>query len=336
MEELIINAAGGSYPVIIGNGAIKRVKDFIKGKCLIVADSNVAPLYAEKVKAQLQGVDCFFAVFPAGESSKCKEQLFRLIDKMAEYNINRQDTVIALGGGVTGDLTGLAAGLYMRGVSLIMMPTTLLAMVDSSVGGKVAINHEAGKNMVGMFYQPSAVIADLDTLATLDKEQISCGAAEMIKYGCIYDKKLFELLQNKENLLLESTVKKCVAAKAYYVERDTLDKGDRMLLNFGHTIGHCIEKETGIPHGQAVAIGMYKEAQLGESLGLTMAGTAERIKAVTAVYDLPCKAESYGIEKYLVHDKKSDNKGITMALVEEIGKGVLQSISVDKIKEALL
>lgn len=334
---LTIHTNTGDYPVIIGRNNFERVGEYTKGKCMIVTDSNVAPLYLDSLTASLGTRETYFVVVPAGEQSKCKERLFEIIDELAEKEFNRSDTVIALGGGVVGDLTGLAAGLYMRGLRLVMVPTTLLSMVDSSCGGKVAINHESGKNMVGMFYQPTAVIANLDTLSTLDKKQVACGSAEMIKYGCIYDRELFSILQNTANLLLPSTIYRCVAAKDYYVTRDTLDKGLRMTLNFGHTFGHCVEKAGGILHGQAVAIGMYRETLMSERLGITKEGTAEEIKKLLIKYDLPFEPqENLDWRKYLLHDKKSGEKGITFALIKDIGESVLETISYEKLSEDIL
>ena len=334
VNKLHINTKSGEYPVIVGRGVFDRVNEFITGKCIIVSDSNVAPLYMQKLANALNCANVPFTV-PAGEESKCEKRLFEILDFMAGKEFNRGDTVIALGGGVVGDLAGLCAGLYMRGIRLIMVPTTLLAMVDSSCGGKVAINRPYGKNMIGMFHQPSAVIADLDTLSTLDDEQISCGAAEMIKYGCIYDAKLFELLKDKNNLLLPSTINRCIAVKAHYIERDTLDLGERMMLNFGHTIGHAVEKAAGLLHGMAVAVGMYKEALLGEELGITQKGTAKEIKEILSIYGLPFQKTADGIESFIVHDKKSTNNAVKMALIEKIGKGVLTDVPLERIREAL-
>lgn len=334
---LTIHTNAGDYPVIIGRDNFARAKEFVKGRCMVVTDSNVAPLYLNALKNALSDTEVHSITVPAGEGSKCKERLFEIIDELARLEFNRSDTVIALGGGVAGDLTGLAAGLYMRGVRLIMMPTTLLSMVDSSCGGKVAVNHDMGKNMIGMFYQPACVIANLSTLSTLEPVQISCGAAEMVKYGCIYDKELFEILQDKNNLLAPSTIHRCVAAKDYYVTRDTLDKGLRMTLNFGHTLGHCVEKATGLLHGQAVAIGMYHETLLSERLGITERGTADKIKELLIVYDLPYNIESSSDwRKYLLHDKKSGTDGITFALIKTIGESVLETITYEKLKEEIL
>ncbi|MBQ5851016.1 MAG: 3-dehydroquinate synthase [Lachnospiraceae bacterium] len=335
-HSLKIHTDMGDYPVIITDNSFADIRNFVTGKCMIVTDSNVEPLYLDKLKATLTGIDTFSITVPAGEQSKCKERLFDIIDSLAQLDFNRTDTIIALGGGVVGDLTGLAAGLYMRGIRLVMVPTTLLSMVDSSCGGKVAVNHDMGKNMIGMFYQPVCVAINMSTLSTLEKEQIACGAAEMIKYGCIYNKDIFDLLENKNNLLLPNTIKDCINAKDYYVANDTRDKGIRMMLNFGHTIGHCVEKQTGILHGQAVAIGMYYEAVLGEYMGITKAGSGEKIKNMLIKYNLPyMMPENTDWKRFLLHDKKSGKNGITFALVKEIGQGVLVPIDYDKLKELL-
>ena len=333
---LNIHTSTGDYPVFIGDDNFKNARDFVKGKCMIVTDSNVAPLYLEALKNELKGIQVHSVTVPAGEKSKCKERLFEIIDELAKYEFNRQDTVIALGGGVVGDLTGLAAGLYMRGIRLIMMPTTLLSMVDSSCGGKVAINHDTGKNMIGMFYQPVAVIANLKTLLTLEDVQISCGAAEMIKYGCIYDRELFSILDDRENLLLPSTLQRCIAAKDYYVTRDTLDKGIRMTLNFGHTIGHGVEKATGLLHGQAVGIGMYMETLMSEKMGITKAGTANKIKAMLEKYNLQHSVfQDAEWKKYLFHDKKGAEQGITFAFIKDIGESALLLVPYSDLEDLL-
>lgn len=335
-NSLTIHTSMGDYPVIIRERHFKEVGSFVKGKCMIVTDNNVAPLYLEDLKIYIDSDDIHSIILPAGEQSKCKERLFEIIDKLAELEFNRADTVIALGGGVIGDLTGLAAGLYMRGLRLIMCPTTLLSMVDSSCGGKVAVNHDLGKNMIGMFYQPACVFVNLYTLQTLEKEDIGCGAAEMIKYGCIYDKELFEILQDKSKLTGADTIKRCIAVKDYYVTRDTLDKGLRMTLNFGHTIGHAVEKATGLFHGQAVAIGMYQETLMSEKMGITKEGTAKKIKDLLIKYDLPWELpKDADWKRFILHDKKGDISGITFALIKDIGESTLERISFESLEELL-
>lgn len=335
--SLTIDTISGSYPVIIEERCFEKAAEFVKNKCLIVTDSNVAPLYLDSLKSALKDFEVHSIVMEAGEKSKCQKCLFTILDKLAELEFNRKDTVIALGGGVMGDLTGLAAGLYMRGIPLLMMPTTLLAMVDSSCGGKVAVNHPMGKNMIGMFYQPMAVIESLHTLSTLDAEQIGCGSAEIIKYGCIHDRELFEGLKEKDKVTDKDVLRRCVEIKNYYVTRDTLDKGLRMTLNFGHTIGHCVEKDKGLLHGNAVAIGMYQETLLSERLGITKAGTAEQIRTMLEIHNLPWEIpQDCNIEKYLYHDKKGNKDGITFAFVSDIGTSVLKDVSYSTLQKELL
>lgn len=332
--NLTISSLQGNYPVVIQKSCFEEVAKYATNKCFIVTDTNVEPLYLNRLTKALLGHVVNSYTVPAGEGSKSKENLFKIIDRLSSLGYNRSDTVLALGGGVVGDLTGLAAGLYMRGIRLIMVPTTLLAMVDSSCGGKVAINHSSGKNMIGMFYQPSAVIASLDVLYTLSPDQLLCGIGEMIKYGCIYDANLFDRFKDKCSPLEADVIARCVEIKNYYVSRDTLDKGLRMTLNFGHTIGHCVEKDTGMLHGMAVAVGMYKEALLGEKLGITVPGTSAKISELLDLYGLPKDIpECCNIAKYLLHDKKSTNNGITFAFIEEIGKSVLREISYDQLRK---
>lgn len=335
METVRIESAQSSYDVLIGKNIFHKVKDYAKNKCLIVTDDNVAPLYLDKLKEELRDFECYSIILPNGETTKDKEYLFMIYDECVNRNFNRNDTIIALGGGVIGDLTGFAAGTYMRGVRYIAMPTTLLSMVDSSCGGKVAINHEKGKNLIGMFYQPSVVIASTDTLNTLDGRQFGCGMGEVIKYGCIKDIELFEML--KQDFDLETVIARCVKIKNEFVMEDTFDKGVRMILNFGHTFGHCIENACGygnILHGEAVAIGMIYETMFSEYLGITQKGTYEKICEVVKKNNLPYTMPKIdNIIDIMKHDKKSFEKGVDFAFISEIGKYVSKRISFEDIKK---
>lgn len=303
-------------------------------RAAVVADSNTAPLYAGTLLEQLRraGIAASVVILPAGEETKCAAQLSRLYDAFLDLHLTRADLVIALGGGVVGDIAGYAACTYLRGVRFVQAPTTLLAQVDSSVGGKVAINHPRGKNLLGAFYQPELVLVDCDTLRTLDARQIGAGLGEVIKYGCICDRALFEQLESlgtRERLMpvLGEVIARCCSLKADYVRRDPHDHGVRMQLNFGHTLAHALENALGygtLLHGEAVSIGMVAAARWGETLGVTPAGTAARIKAVLAGYGLmterPVGLDAEALAATMALDKKAEGNTVRAVLLTEIGR----------------
>lgn len=328
-----------TYPVYLGQNILKEVYNISKEitrfqSVVLVSDDIVAPLYLKQVENSFpDSVSVYSFVIPHGESSKNETQLFRLIHFCAEHHITRTDLMIAIGGGVVGDLTGFCASIYLRGIPFINIPTTLLAQVDSSVGGKTAIDIPQGKNQVGTFYQPSAVICDTQTLSTLKEETFADGVAEIIKYGCIYDKQLFEQIpQIRQPKILTQIIKRCIEIKAEVVEQDELDKGLRMILNFGHTIGHAVEKyyhyDT-YTHGQGVAIGMAVISRLGEKLGITEQGTTQRITKLLDAFHLPttCDAPILKLAELSVHDKKNLNGSIHAILLKEIGTCQIQKFS---------
>lgn len=303
-------------------------------RAAVVADSNTAPLYAGTLLEQLRraGIAASVVILPAGEETKCAAQLSRLYNAFLDLHLTRADLVIALGGGVVGDIAGYAACTYLRGVHFVQAPTTLLAQVDSSVGGKVAINHPRGKNLLGAFYQPELVLVDCDTLRTLDARQIGAGLGEVIKYGCICDRALFEQLESlgtRERLMpvLGEVIARCCSLKADYVRRDPHDHGVRMQLNFGHTLAHALENALGygtLLHGEAVSIGMAAAARWGETLGVTPAGTAARIKAVLAGYGLmterPVGLDAEALAATMALDKKAEGNTVRAVLLTEIGR----------------
>lgn len=303
-------------------------------RAAVVADSNTAPLYAGTLLEQLRraGIAASVVILPAGEETKCAAQLSRLYNAFLDLHLTRADLVIALGGGVVGDIAGYAACTYLRGVHFVQAPTTLLAQVDSSVGGKVAINHPRGKNLLGAFYQPELVLVDCDTLRTLDARQIGAGLGEVIKYGCICDRALFEQLESlgtRERLMpvLGEVIARCCSLKADYVRRDPHDHGVRMQLNFGHTLAHALENALGygtLLHGEAVSIGMVAAARWGETLGVTPAGTAARIKAVLAGYGLmterPVGLDAEALAATMALDKKAEGNTVRAVLLTEIGR----------------
>ncbi len=337
--------ASKEYEVIIGSGIIsslgeKCVSLLGKRRCIVITDSNVAPLWLDKTVDSLgkSGIDVITYVFPAGEESKNKETLFDILEFMAENRLTRSDFAVALGGGVTGDMTGLAASLYLRGIPFVQVPTTLLAAVDSSVGGKTAVNLSAGKNLMGAFYQPSLVVCDTDTLGTLSPEIFADGMAEVIKYGVIFDRELFDTVKSGNiESDLENIIARCVELKRDVVAKDEFDKGDRQLLNFGHTMAHSIEKLSNfeISHGSAVAIGMVIAAKASKALGWSDEDCTDGIIEANRNNNLPCEC-TFSPEELAdaaLSDKKRSGNEITFVVPKKIGECVLKKVSVDVLKE---
>ncbi|MBQ8228144.1 MAG: 3-dehydroquinate synthase [Clostridia bacterium] len=307
-------------------------------KVVLVTDDKVAPLYLEKVKASFvsAGYETVEFIFKNGEESKNIDTLSQLLEFMAENRVTRSDTVVALGGGVTGDMAGFAAAVFLRGIRFVQMPTTLLAMVDSSVGGKTAVDLKAGKNLAGAFYQPDLVLCDYNALDTLEPEIFAEGMAEVIKYGVIFDKDLFNLVKNsdvKKNI--EKIITRCVELKRDVVEADEHDKGERQLLNFGHTIGHAVEKcsNFGISHGNAVAIGMVIAAKASYALGWVNENCTDDIIEALKNNSLPTESEFSAEELYDVtlNDKKRTGGTISLVIPEVMGKCVLKKVPVSQV-----
>jgi len=331
MREIDINLKENSYRITVESGLLSSIGAYVKAeRVLIVTDENVAPLYLDTVLGSLKNAASL--VLPAGESTKSLSCLEAVYSALIENNITRADMLIALGGGVIGDLAGLAAATYLRGIRYMQVPTTLLAQVDSAVGGKVAIDLEQGKNLVGAFYQPACVLIDPDTLNTLPQRVFTDGLGEVVKYGCIDDRALFALLEKHPTRAeimkyIEEIITICLCHKQKYVERDERDTGVRMALNFGHTIGHAIEtaqRYEGLRHGEAVAAGMCLMTRLSEERGLSEKGTAERLEALVKSIGLPKSAHvPGGIVPYLKLDKKHLNSVLTCVLLKEIGEHFL-------------
>lgn len=353
MYSIEVKASNGSYPIYINNGLLgeigSEIKKIYKGrKIAIITDSNVNKFYGQKVMNALneEGFETFKIVVVAGEESKSFETLLQVYDKLLDFKINRGDIIIALGGGVVGDMAGFVASTFLRGIPLIQIPTTLLAQVDSSVGGKVAVDLPRGKNLVGSFYNPRAVFIDPLLLGTLNEKFVSDGMGEVIKYGAIKDSDLFHKLMNFENSeatlkAIDKIIYTCCRIKADMVERDERDTGERMLLNFGHTIGHAIEQFfdfTGYSHGEAVAMGMYAITKIGEELGMTKSGTASIIKDILIKYNLPWtlpEIKTEAIIETISHDKKNIGDSMNFILIESIGNSFIGKIEMDKIVEYL-
>lgn len=353
MEKLHINLDEKSYDIFIERGIFSEIGEYIskiykKKKIVVVTDTNVDRLYGEKLLKNLKdsGFTPVKVVFNAGEENKNFDTLTEVYEKIIDSGIKRGDLLIAFGGGVVGDLAGFAASTIYRGMDFIQIPTTLLAQVDSSVGGKVAVDTSRGKNLVGSFYQPKMVIIDPELLKTLDEREVRSGMAEVIKYGAIYDNEFFNYLIEKDCLKssmedIETIIKRCCEIKAKIVEVDELDIGLRMILNFGHTFGHAIEKHynyTKYTHGEAISIGMYEITKLGEKLGITKAGESEKIKRILKNYNLPVEDE-VKLED-LVEIMKTDKKNISGILnfifLSEIGKVEVKKVAEEEITNKLL
>ena len=337
---------GNPYDIFIERGIIENCGEYVRKlsnaqKVTVITDTNVAPLYQWKVLNSLvkEGFQVTTHTFKAGEESKTLATIAEMYETLADFKMTRKDIVLALGGGVTGDMAGFAAATYLRGIDFIQVPTSLLAQVDSSVGGKTGVDLPHGKNLVGAFHQPIAVLIDPDTLNTLPDAYICDGMAEVIKYGCIKDAEFFENLEN-ENALdhIEDVIEKCVSIKRDVVSRDEREAGERMLLNFGHTLGHSIEKICdfkGISHGMAVAIGMVLISRAGEKQGVTEIGTTDKIIALCKKYGLPTsdKATFAEMVESAKGDKKTAGGSINLVMLNKIGDSYTRKLELDKLEE---
>ena len=345
MKSITVSASK-TYDIVIGSGILEESGAVIRkaaggSAAAIVTDDNVAPLYGDRLTDSLtrNGYRVSRFVFPNGEAAKNGETLLSLLNFLAEEKLSRADVVVALGGGVAGDLAGFAAACYMRGVRFAQIPTTLLAAVDSSVGGKTAINLCAGKNLAGAFYQPDAVICDVSLLSTLKPEVFRDGCAEVIKYGAIAGRALFDSLKTPVQTQLESVIAKCVEIKRGIVAEDEFENGSRKLLNFGHTVGHAIELLSGfrVTHGSAVAAGMAIAARAAARMGICEEDCPREISEMLKIYGLPVNTV-YGAEELAracLSDKKRDGDRLTMVFPEETGKCVLREIPVKELENVI-
>ena len=325
-------SASRRYDILIERGLLRRAGELVRGvtnagTVMLVSDDSVWPLYGETVQKSL--VDAGFSVcrfaFPHGESSKCAKTYLALLDALCENRLTRADAVVALGGGVAGDLTGFAASTYLRGIGFIQIPTTLLAMVDSSVGGKTAIDLPAGKNLAGTFYQPWLVLCDPDCLASLPDEIFRDGCAEVIKYAVLGNAPFFDELKNTPpHAQLEHIIETCVRMKRDIVAQDEFDRGQRQLLNLGHTFGHGIEACSGfsVSHGSAVAIGMAMIVRVAAQFGICEAETRDAVLTLLRQYGLPVDC-TYAAEQMLgtiLHDKKASGGSINLIVPTAVGR----------------
>ena len=347
--EMMVELGALSYQIYIERGILNKVERHIKEKfsgkkIFIISDDRVYALYGECIESQLNGsYDCGSYIIPHGEQSKNFQMLSGIYSELLKAGITRSDLIIALGGGVVGDLAGFVAATYLRGIPFIQIPTSLLAQVDSSIGGKVAVDLPEGKNLVGAFYQPKMVLIDPNVLETLPKRYLKDGMGEVIKYGCIKDKELFELLEQSgsyENLKehMTTVIYRCVNIKRDIVEKDQFDKGERMLLNFGHTLAHAIEQYchyTRESHGEAVAEGMYQITRISEKKGFTKEGTAEAIGRILKMYGLPLKADipMENLVSAITRDKKNFKNTLNLILLKEISESEIYPADIQYFDE---
>lgn len=334
MIEIQINASK-RYGVTVGQGILKSIMELVSdyNQVCIVSDSNVWPLYGKHLKELLyeRGRLDGYYTFPAGETSKNAEEYLDLLNFLSLNQYSRSDCLLALGGGVVGDLTGFAAATYLRGIPYIQVPTTLLAMVDSSVGGKTGIDLPSGKNLVGAFYQPAAVICDTDLLNTLPEEVFRDGCAEVIKYAILYDPELFSHLEEKGmDFHREWVIARCVDWKRMAVEQDEFDRGSRMLLNLGHTIGHAIETCSGytVSHGQAVAVGIAIVSRAAKC------ADTERILALLNRFGLPtcCEYSADALANAALLDKKRSGERIHLIIPKTIGDCAIVPTDIEELE----
>jgi len=343
MQTLKVDLGDRSYPIFIGQGLLDQglMAPYIKGQqVLIVTNETIAPLYLERLKKTLEGqfqVDT--VVLPDGEQYKNMDQINTIFDALLGNRHNRTTTLIALGGGVVGDMTGFAAACYQRGVNFVQVPTTLLSQVDSSVGGKTGVNHPQGKNMIGAFHQPQCVVIDTDVLNTLPEKELSAGMAEVIKYGLIYDEAFLCYLEDHidglmglQSDLLEQAIYRSCAVKAEVVAQDEKEAGIRAWLNLGHTFGHAIEADQGYGewlHGEAVGAGTMMAADLSCRLGWISSSDVDRIRNILEAANLPVfPPESMGIDTFkdlMLVDKKVIDGSIRLVLLQEVGKAIVTS-----------
>ena len=347
MQTLVVPLGTRSYPIYIGTGLLAKsdlVLPHLKSRqVLVVTNETIAPLYLDRVLANLAGCDVATVILRDGERYKTIEEVNAIFDRLLANNHSRSTTLLALGGGVVGDMTGFAAACYQRGVAFIQIPTTLLAQVDSSVGGKTGVNHPLGKNMIGAFHQPACVVIDVDTLQTLPDREFRAGLAEVIKYGLIMDADFFAWIEENIDAVLSRDVaalvhaiKTSCACKAEVVAADEKESGVRAHLNLGHTFGHAIESwqsYQGFLHGEAVAVGMVMAAELSRALGFVCAEDVERIRRLLVRCSLPvCSPDGMSPDAYIGfmrRDKKAEAGRIRLVLLERIGQAMIYEQATD-------
>lgn len=352
MKSITVNLKDRKYDILVEAGLLKDMGVLIKKytnatKCLIITDSKVLELYAKKLQTIIEAENIVASIFsiPAGEGSKNITNVMDIYKALAENEVGRDDIIVALGGGVIGDISGFAASTWMRGIRFVQIPTTLLACVDSSVGGKTAINTDFGKNLVGTFSQPSLVLIDSDMLKSLTDREFFSGMAEIVKHGLLFDKEMFEYLENnysRENIErdIDSMLANNCKLKAHIVEIDEKEQNERMLLNLGHTIAHCVEKSSGYGvylHGEAVSIGMIFALEYGIKLGITAdSSILERTKVMLESLNLPTAIPTgLDLEESMKQDKKRAGKKINFVFIKDIAKPKIEKIELESIRTNL-
>jgi len=354
MERLTVDLGARSYPIYIGDGVFNHsdalTNAITTNKVVVISNETVAPIYLEQVQILLSNYQFDSVILPDGEEFKTLDTLNEIFTALLQENCGRDTTLIALGGGVIGDMVGFAAACYQRGIPFIQIPTTLLSQVDSSVGGKTAVNHPLGKNMLGAFYQPNAVLIDTLCLNTLPKRELSAGMAEVIKYGIIYDADFFTWLEDNMSALMSLDTKaltyaiyRCCEIKAEIVAIDEKEQGLRALLNLGHTFGHAIEAEMGYGvwlHGEAVAAGMMMAAQTSEHMGLLNNDQVARIADLLVAADLPLFApkemDFSAFMKHMKRDKKVLNGQLRFILPTSVGKAdVVANVTENTLRDVV-
>ncbi len=349
MSKITVKGKDG-YNIYIEKGLISKTGEYVRKitqakKAFLISDSNVMPLYGKTVSDSLKdsGFEVSAFCFDAGEKSKTLDTVTHMINAMCESGIARNSIVIALGGGVVGDMTGFASAIYLRGIDLVQIPTTLLSQVDSSVGGKTGCDLSFGKNLVGAFHNPKLVLIDSNTLKTLPQKYMNDGLGEVIKYGAIKSASLFKKLEDCESFedIAEETISQCVDIKRKVVEKDFTEKGERMLLNFGHTVGHAIEKYEnfqGMSHGEAVGVGMCEITKASEAAGYTEKGSAKRIENILEKFNLPTKAQVSAnmLTDSMLFDKKRRDDFLNLVFIKKIGSSFVMPMENKKLKEFFL
>jgi 3-dehydroquinate synthase len=354
MRSITVFVAGGTYSIHIGGGLLGRLAEYVgplaPTSILVVSNEVVAPLHGDMALATLRDVArTTLLSLPDGEGTKRWDSVSRILDALVAHGADRKSVVVALGGGVIGDLAGFAASVYMRGIRVVQVPTTLLAQVDSSVGGKTGINHPSGKNLIGTFHQPSVVVADTDVLQTLPSRELAAGLAEVLKHGLLADAKYFEevvadlpALRDREVAALARAVGRSCEIKAGVVGRDERESGERALLNLGHTFGHAIESLTGYGqwlHGEAVGCGMVLAADMSRRLGLITERDVRTVQHAVALAGLPPRIEGLGVDEALRSmrgDKKAEAGAARYIVLEAIGRAAQRAVPDQVVRETLL
>ena len=356
IQEINLNLEKNSYKILVGKSIFNKITDFLQNKnyskIIVISDKNVAKIYRNNFIKILPNID--FIEIESGESSKSFDNLQKVCEEILQKNIDRKTLLIAFGGGVVGDLTGFCASILLRGLDFVQIPTTLLAMIDSSVGGKTAINSKFGKNLIGSFYQPKLVICDIDFLETLPNREFRAGYAEIVKYGFIFDEKFFDYLDEnldkifaKDQQILQKIIARSCEIKSQIVARDEREKGERAILNFGHTFAHIFETETNysgeLNHGEAVAIGMMMASQLSFEIALINKEINDKIlnHLQKSGFELNVKniRSNWNLKNLINHlfkDKKTENNQLTFILLEKIGKAkICKNILIEDIEKLM-